>query len=103
MNKFYLFFLILFSPLIIFAQANCGNPVLVNICPTTNLTNQTNAGMLDDSPTPCNIVGEDLVYKIYTQNNTSHIYASILNSTGPSKLTMKAANCSSSWCLSYFA
>lgn len=98
MNKILLLSFLCVLPFQLFSQANCNNPVQVTLCPAATLTNQTNAGMLDDSPVPCNIAGEDLVYEIYAPNNAQRIHVSLINSTGPSRLTLKTGSCLATSC-----
>ncbi len=98
MNRILLFIAFISIPFISYSQANCSNPVHLTLCPSTTLTNQTNAGMIDDSPIPCNIAGEDLVYEIYAPNNALHIYVSLINATGPCKLTLKTTTCNNTGC-----
>src|SRR3954469_14968012 len=93
--------LLLLLPLYIFtgakvsAQANCTSPLQVTICPTVTLTNQTNAGMLDDCPASCNITGEDILYELDIATGAKKIYASIANATGSMKLSMMSGACGS--------
>ena len=76
-----------------FPQANCINPLNVSICPSVYLSNQTNAGMLDDAPSNVNYIGEDLVYKIAAPASASKLYVSIVNLTGFAHLSLKSAFC----------
>src|SRR5262245_33965299 len=83
------------------AQQNCSNPVLVELCSTGTLLNQTNAGMLNDFPSACNISGEDLVYKLHASgNNTRRIFVSVMNATGTLRVSLQTA-CGSGSCLQY--
>ncbi len=90
-------------PNLAWSQANCSSPNRVDICPTVYLANQTNAGMMDDAPVSCNIPGEDLVYEIFAPNQALHIFVSLMNATGPLKLSIKSGNCLDTTCNSYFA
>lgn len=78
------------------AQANCSNPLVVDICPPVYLTGQTNAGMLNDAPLPCNITGEDLVYQINAPNGTDKLFVNILNATASMKVWVSLNTCTAS-------
>ena len=79
------------------AQNNCSNPLEVTICPSVALFNQTNAGMGDDLAPPCNIVGEDVLYKVNITNGASQIFVQVINCTGPFKVfaTRTCGSCQS--------
>src|SRR6185436_11618988 len=95
-----LIFLLLLLSLALIAQNNCSNPLPVNICPSTYLPAQTNAGMGDDNPTACNIYGNDIVYRINAPNGADHIYISIINASDTMTVSLLSGNCSSGTCLS---
>ncbi len=103
MNRALFLYLLILFPFSAWSQGNCSSPIQVDICPGVYLINQTNAGMLDDAPAPCNIPGEDLVYEISAPNQAMHIFVSLMNATGPLKLSVKSGNCSDTTCNSYFA
>lgn len=84
----------------LWAQSNCSNPTLVNICPSVLLTGETNAGMGDDAPAPCNIPGEDVLYQISAPNGARQLYVSIINSTGPMTLLLEEMVCGTGLCSS---
>jgi hypothetical protein len=72
------------------AQQNCSNPLPVEACSGITLTNQTNAGMLDDLAGPCNITGEDVAYKLHTTGATTRLYIAVRNATGNYRLIYQA-------------
>jgi hypothetical protein len=82
------------------AQSNCSNPYPVTICPGVFLTGQTNAGMGNDAPSPCNITGEDIVYRVYTPGGASKLYVSITSASGSLRLIIQADTCGTSSCTS---
>jgi hypothetical protein len=82
------------------AQSNCSNPTLINICPSVLLSGETNAGMGDDAPVPCNIPGEDKLYQISAPNGARQLYVSIVNSTGPMTLLLEEMVCGTGLCSS---
>jgi len=84
-----------------FAQQNCVTPLLITLCPATVLNGQTNLGMANDFINPCNLAGEDLVYKMTTAPNTSRIYISFSSVSAPLRATF-TTNCSINVC-SYIA
>src|SRR4030095_11642031 len=98
MKRSLLLFLLLFSRFC-FAQHNCSNPFLVEICSGITLTNQTNAGMGNDFPGTCNMLGEDLCYKVHAAGSTKRVFVSILNATGSMRLSLQTT-CGSSSCQS---
>jgi len=81
-----------------FSQTNCSNPVSLLVCPSVVLTNQTNGGMIDDSPGPCNIAGEDLVYEIVAPNGAQQLFISVVNATAGMQLSVEADTCGGSGC-----
>ncbi len=84
----------------LWAQSNCSNPTYVNICPSVLLPGETNAGMGDDAPAPCNIAGEDVLYQISAPNGARQLYVSIVNSTGPMNLLLEEMVCGTGLCSS---
>ena len=79
------------------AQQNCSNPLVVELCSGTTLTNQTNAGMLDDNPASCNIAGEDVLYKLHATGTTTRLYIAVRNASGGYRLSLQnscGASCS---------
>ena len=80
------------------AQINCTTPKKLNICPSVYLAGQTNAGMVDDAPIPCNITGEDLLYQIMAPNGANALFVSILNATGPMQLALEHDSCGNGVC-----
>ena len=98
-----------FSKLIVFflfcsqqnhAQQNCSNPTLITICPDVSLTNETNAGMIDDATASCNIPGEDVLYEINVLNGAAVIYVSVTNASAPMLLNLETGTCGSGLCIS---
>ena len=83
------------------AQQNCSNPLNVSLCPPTTLTNQTNAGMLNDVVNPCNIAGEDLVYRMVTSATTQRMYVSFTNVTSTMKMSLQSGTCGGGGCSSW--
>ena len=74
---------------------------MVTVCPAVYLTNQTNAGMLNDATSGCNIVGEDLVYKISANLATQRIFVSIVNATASLRIYLETGGtCGSGSCTS---
>ncbi len=84
----------------LWAQSNCSNPTFINICPSVLLIGETNAGMGDDAPAPCNMAGEDVLYQISAPNGARQLYVSIVNSTGPMKLLLEEMVCGTGLCSS---
>jgi hypothetical protein len=82
----------------LFAQTNCSNPKIINLCPAVHLVGETNAGMIDDVTMPCNLPGEDVLYQINAPNGAGHIYISILNATAPLECTLEQSSCGSGNC-----
>src|SRR5689334_8866429 len=80
------------------AQQNCSNPVPVTVCPSVYLSAQTNAGMLDDATSTCNIAGEDLVYDISCPNGASMIFVSIVNASAPLLVYLQTGTCGTGAC-----
>ena len=54
-------------------QSTCNNPTNLDVCPSILLTNETNAGKGDDAFAPCNLLGEDVVYKLSAPNGAQSI------------------------------
>lgn len=75
------------------AQQNCSNPLPVTLCPSTYLTGQTNAGMLNDNPSTCNITGEDLVYRIAANLNTQRIFVSFNSVSANMRMSIQSGSC----------
>src|SRR5262245_1960230 len=82
------------------AQQNCSNPIPVTVCPSVILTGQTNAGMGNDAPAPCNITGNDIVYRVYVPGGATQLYVSIMSATGSLRLIVQADTCGTSTCSS---
>ena len=93
--------LFIMSALQIQAQQNCSNPVQVTICPSTYLTSQTNAGMINDLPSTCNISGEDLVYRIAATAATQRIYISFNSVTSTMRMSLQSGSCGAVACSYY--
>ncbi|MBL0341089.1 MAG: hypothetical protein IPP71_09290 [Bacteroidetes bacterium] len=87
-------------PLTIVAQSDCSNPTQIPICPSIMLLNETNAGMGDDAPAPCNIAGEDVVYELSAPNGARQLYVSVVNATGPMTLLLEEMVCGTGLCSS---
>jgi hypothetical protein len=94
------FFIFLSAGLI--AQNNCSNPLVVSVCPAATLTNQTNAGMGDDGTSGCNIIGEDVVYKLQTPASTQKIFVSVTNVSSAMRVYLERLNCGTGLCNSYY-
>ncbi len=82
----------------LFPQSNCGSPLNIGICPSVNLTNQTNAGMGDDAQSGCNITGEDVVYEIPAPNGADKIYVTVENASGPLQVSIELDSCGTGSC-----
>src|ERR1043166_4417160 len=85
---------------IVSAQSNCSSPTVVSICPSICRVGETNVGMGDDAPAPCNIAGEDVVYQINAPNGAQTIFLSIMNATGPLRTWVTPNTCGSGTCSS---
>ena len=82
------------------SQSNCSNPSQVTVCPGVYLTGQTNAGMGNNAPSPCNITGEDIAYRVNVPGGASRLYVSIISATGSLRLIVQADTCGTSSCSS---
>jgi hypothetical protein len=84
-----------------FAQQNCSTPLPVTLCPSTYLTSQTNAGMIDDLISTCNISGEDLVYRVSATLATQRIYVSFNSVSGMMRMSLQSGACGALACSYY--
>ncbi|MBK8848442.1 MAG: T9SS type A sorting domain-containing protein [Bacteroidetes bacterium] len=80
-------------------QANCSSPFVIDICPDSIYTQQTNFGFLDDAPVACNKPGEDVCYRIHAPNGALKLYISVYNATQPYSVLVETANCGTGPCL----
>jgi hypothetical protein len=79
------------------AQQNCSNPLNVTLCPSTNLTGQTNSGMINDYTSSCNLAGEDFVYKMTTRPGSTRIYICFSSVSALMRATL-TPNCAYTGC-----
>lgn len=80
------------------AQSTCNNPTNLDICPSVLLTNETNAGKGDDASAPCNLLGEDVVYKVNAPNGAQSVFISIQNASGPYFVFLRESDCITGVC-----
>lgn len=85
------------------AQSNCMTPTSIQICPPVTLMYETNFNKGDDAPFPCNLAGEDVVYRIGAPNGASKLFVSFANATSPLRVSVQEGTCGTSVCNSQTA
>lgn len=85
------------------AQSNCMTPTSLQICPPVTLLHETNFNKGDDAPFPCNLAGEDVVYRIGAPNGASKLFVSFANATSPLRVSVQEGTCGTSVCNSQTA
>jgi hypothetical protein len=80
------------------AQSNCMTPTSLQICPSVTLMYETNFNKGDNAPFPCNLAGEDVVYRIGAPNGASKLFVSFANATSPLRVSVQEGSCGTSVC-----
>lgn len=85
------------------AQSNCFTPTSLQICPPVTFYYETNYNKGDNAPFPCNLAGEDVVYRIGAPNGATKLFVSFANATSALRVSVQEGSCGTSVCNSQTA